>query len=163
VNGDGFDDVLIGAFGNDAGGRYAGAAYLVLGSATPGDLPLFAADAAYTGEAGNDLAGGAVSVAGDVDGDGFDDLLVGAYGYSGGSNAGAAYLVLGSPTPADLSLSAADARYTGEAADDYAGHSVSGARDVDGDGFDDLLVGAHYDDAGGTKAGAAYLLVGPGF
>jgi hypothetical protein len=153
----------VGAPYNDAGGARAGAAYLVLGSATPGDLALSAANATFSGEAAYDDAGDSVSGAGDVDGDGFDDLLVGArYNDANGIDAGAAYLVLGSATPGDLTLSAADAKYSGEAAYDYAGYSVSGAGDVDGDGLDDLVVGAYGDDAGGASAGAAYLVLAPG-
>jgi hypothetical protein len=129
----------------------------------PASGSLSAADATYTGEAAYDYAGYSVSGAGDVDGDGFDDLLVGArYNDANGIDAGAAYLVLGSATPGDLTLSAADAKYSGEAAYDYAGYSVSGAGDVDGDGLDDLVVGAYGDDAGGASAGAAYLVLAPG-
>jgi hypothetical protein len=159
VDGDGFGDLLIGA--PQKGGNGKGAAYLVLGASRPGgNRTLSAADAKYTGEDQGDEAGWSVSAAGDVDGDGFGDLLVGAYGDEDG--AGAAYLVLGTSSPGDLDLSAADAKYTGEHADDYAGFAVSAAGDVDGDGLADILVGAYGDDDGGSAAGAAYLVLGPG-
>ena len=77
-----------GACTNDTGGTDAGAAYLVLGSASPIRLALGEADAQFTDEAGN-YAGISVSTAGDVDGDGFDDVLVGAVG------TGAAYPLFG--------------------------------------------------------------------
>ncbi|MDP2307418.1 MAG: integrin alpha, partial [Pseudomonadota bacterium] len=107
----------------------------------------------YTGEAANDFAGWSVSGAGDVNGDGYDDMLVGAlYNSDGpGSYAGAAYLLLGSAAPASASLSTA-IQYTGEAANDTAGSSVSGAGDVNGDGYDDVLVGGMKNDDGGTFA-----------
>ncbi len=75
-----------------------------------------------------------------------------------GWHAGAAYLVLG-PVSGDVDLAAADARLIGEAAYEHAGRSVSGAGDVDGDGFDDVLVGASGNDAGAPDAGAAYLVL----
>ena len=93
----------------------------------------------------------------DLDGDGLvlaedcDDEDSGGYG------AEAAYLVLG-PISGNVDLSAADAKLIGENSLDLAGSSVSGAGDVDGDGFDDILVGAWGEDSGGTGAGAAYLL-----
>jgi hypothetical protein len=152
VDGDGRDDVLVGAPG-------ARAAYLVLGPVT-GTFDLALADAKLVGEAGGG-AGGSVSGAGDVDGDGHDDLLVGALGNDeGGAYAGAAYLVLG-PVTGTLDLSLADAKLVGEGAGEQAGGSVSGAGDVDGDGHDDVLVGAVYNQEGGTDAGAAYLVLGP--
>ena len=64
--------------------------------------------------------------------------------------------------PVELSLSAADARYAGEGGGDYAGNSVAGAGDVDGDGYADVLVGAPYGDIGVTDSGAAYLVLGGG-
>ncbi|MDP2305112.1 MAG: integrin alpha, partial [Pseudomonadota bacterium] len=160
-NADGYDDLIIGAAANDDGGLSAGAAYLVLGRATPASWGLSSANAQYTGESAGDQAGTAVSGAGDVDADGYDDLIVGANANDdGGANAGAAYLVLGGTTPASLVLASADAQYAGEAAGDFAGGSVSGAGDFNADGYDDLLVGADQNDEGGTRAGAAYLVLG---
>ena len=57
-----------------------------------------------------------------------------------------------------VSLEAADARLVGEATADYAGFGLAGAGDVDGDGFDDLVIGATGNDAAGSSAGAAYLV-----
>jgi len=159
VNGDGYADLLIGAAYNDDNGSDAGAAYLVLGSATPASVDLSTV-IQYTGEAAGDAAsiGMGVAGAGDVDGDGYADLLIGAASDDGGSNAGAAYLVLGSAAPISNTLSSA-IQYTGEAADDFAGWSVAGAGDVNGDGYADLLIGApNNHDGPGSYAGAAYLI-----
>src|SRR6185436_10070932 len=113
------------------------------------------------GEDAVDLAGYSVSGAGDVDGDGHDDVLVGAPAhYEGGLRNGAAYLVLG-PVTGTVDLSLADAKLVGEEDDDAAGGSVSGAGDVNGDGPDDLLVGAPGPSKLGLYAGAAYLVLGP--
>lgn len=160
-DGDGLADIVVGAFRNEESGTEAGAAYLVLGSASPASTSLRAADAKYTGEAPSDNAGFCVAAAGDADGDGLDDLLVGAwYNDEGGGGAGAAYLLLGAKAPADASLALADAKYTGEAVSDSAGRFVASAGDVNGDGFDDILVGAQGNDDGGSNSGAAYLVLG---
>jgi hypothetical protein len=152
ANGDGYDDLLIGAY-TYTDEVYYGAAYLVLGSATPTSGNLSSA-IRYTGEAADDRAGESVAGAGDVNGDGYADLLVGAKGYS--SNTGRAYLVLGSATPSSGSLSSA-IKYTGQGASNYAGRSVAGAGDVNGDGYADLLIGA---DGYNSNAGRAYLVLG---
>ena len=159
VNADGFDDLLIGAPYSDKGGSNAGAAFVMLGPVS-GDFSLHDATAQLFGEADNDSAGVALGSAGDVDGDGLDDLIIGAPRSTiGGDDAGAAYLVLGDSIT-DLDLGSAAARLVGQAANDGAGAAVAGAGDVDGDGLADLLVGASTNDAGGTDAGAAYLLLG---
>ncbi len=161
VDGDGYDDMLVGAPYNDDGGSDAGAAYLVLGSGSPASTSLSTA-VQYTGVDTSNYAGGSVSTAGDVDGDGYGDLLVGAYfAADAGTSSGAAYIVFGSTTPASASLSASVV-YSGEAANDFAGISTSGAGDVDGDGHLDILVGAFSNDNAATNAGAAYLILGTG-
>mgnify|MGYP002634843663 CR=1 FL=1 len=147
VDGDGQDDVLIGA--PDAG--QAGVAYLVWGPATT-STSLDNADAALTGVVTGDRAG-TVSGAGDVNDDGYDDLLVGT------EVGDVAYLIDGSAGLGDGSLANANATVVGGS--DGTGRAVSGAGDVDGDGHDDVLLGAYADASGGTRAGAAYLLYGP--
>jgi hypothetical protein len=160
VNADGHDDLIIGAPGDNEGGLFgAGAAYLVLGPVT-GTLDLSSATAKLVGERGYDAAGDSVSGAGDVDADGHDDVLVGAHRHPYLTAVGAAYLVLG-PVTGTLDLSLADAKLVGEGPSDFAGYSVAGAGDVDGDGHDDVLFSATADDDGGGNAGAAYLFLGP--
>ena len=90
-----------------------------------------------------------------MNGDGFDDLIVGAYGRTTPSapDAGRAYVYYGGPG-ADAT---ADLTFNGEAPDDYFGISVGTGGDVNGDGFDDVIVGADGNDAGGSNAGRAYL------
>ena len=114
------------------------------------------------GEETDNYAGTGVSGAGDVDNDGHDDLLVGAYGNTeGGTLAGAAYVVLG-PVTGTLDLAHADLKLVGERRGEWAGYSVAGAGDVDADGRADILVGAFANDEGGDRAGAAYLIYGGG-
>ncbi len=164
VDGDGLADLLVGAYARDDGGTDAGEAWLLLGGDLSGEIDLDSgADASFEGEAAGDRAGLVVAAAGDVDADGYGDMLVASYlNDRGATNAGAVYLVLGraSGLAPDTSLEEADAVYEGEDANDYAGRSASGAGDVDGDGFADILIGASGADDGGADAGRAYLVRG---
>ena len=111
----------------------------------------------FTGAAANDFFGYSVSTAGDVNGDGYDDVIVGAYGNAtGGIDAGRAYIYYGG----NIFNSIADVILTGAAASDFFGSSVSAAGDVNGDGYDDVVVGANSNDAGGNDAGRAYIYFG---
>ena len=172
VNGDGFDDLVIGALFADPNGSSSGSAYVVFGSATgPGTPDLGALTLAQgfrlDGFDGEDQAGISVASAGDVNGDGFDDLVIGANGADpNGSSSGSAFVVFGSAAgPGDLNLGTLTAaqgfRLDGAAAIDNAGESVASAGDVNGDGYDDLLVGAPQADPGGRNlAGSTYVVFG---
>ena len=102
------------------------------------------------GVAADDRSGYSVSTAGDVNGDGFDDLIVSAKGAAtpNGDDSGSSYVVFGQASgfSAAMNLSTLNGsngfRLDGVAADDQSGKSVSTAGDVNGDGFDDLIVGA---------------------
>jgi hypothetical protein len=150
VDGDGFDDLIVGANTANPGGlTNAGSAYVYSGAT--GALIW-----QFDGQAAGDSLGRSVSGAGDVDGDGFDDLILGAYNAAPGglSGAGSAYVYSGA-TGALLG------QFDGQATGDGLGVSVSGAGDVDGDGFDDLIVGAYLADPGGlSNAGSAYVYSG---
>jgi hypothetical protein len=150
VNGDGYDDVIVGARLNDAGGTSAGRAYVYYGGPAADTV----ADLTLTGAATFDAFGGSVSGAGDVNGDGYADVIVGAS--AAVSGAGRAYVYYGSPS----ANSVVDLTLTGAAAGDNFGTSVSGAGDVNKDGYADLIVGAHLNDVAGTDAGRAYVYYG---
>jgi hypothetical protein len=152
--------LLIGARHDSRAGPYAGAVYLMRGPFA-GVHDVEEAAAVFVGVEEGDIAGTAVADAGDVNGDGAPDLLVGAP--HANNEAGAAYLVYG-PANGTQSLADVDVVFEGEASGDTAGWSLAGAGDLDGDGFDDLLIGAYAHGSGETafrERGAVYLFYGP--
>ena len=174
VNGDGIDDMIIGARAADPNGSLSGETYIVFGSATGFGASLDLADLSgangfvINGEGANDRSGRAVSSAGDVNGDGIDDLLIGANraeNGAAGADSGIAYVVFGSAAGfgASLELSGIDGTngfaISGVNAGDFAGFTVANAGDFNGDGIDDILIGAPSDGAAGVP-GMAYMVYG---
>ena len=167
VNGDGYDDFLIGA----SAATNTGASYLVFGKSTPQTAisklsTLSGRDGVrLDGVTAGDFAGTAIASAGDVNGDGLADIIVGANGAAPGSSqlAGSAYILFGKTAAfsATLKLSTLDGktgfRLDGGSANSWLGSSVGSAGDVNGDGIDDLIVGAN--GVNGTT-GAAYVVLG---
>lgn len=171
VNGDGFADVIVGApqAYNDL--YEVGNAYVVYGKAGGFDsvdlASLTRAEGfAIIGDRSLDIAGWSVASAGDVNGDGFADVVVGAsLGDNGGKDVGNAYVIYGKAGglgTIDLGELADDAGFViqGESEFGGTGFSVASAGDVNGDGFDDVTVGAYRDPANGYNSGAAYVVFG---
>jgi hypothetical protein len=157
LNGDGIGDLLVGAPRADDGASGAGAAYLWYGPIT-GSFDATSADVRIYGDDTNDYAGCAVDFAGDVNGDGAEDLILGAYSENAtASNAGMAFLFYSLATSATYA-STADARLSGESAEDRAGYVVTGLGDLEEDGFADVAVSSHYRNG---FSGAAYVVMGP--
>jgi hypothetical protein len=166
VNGDGYPDVIVGAPLYDNGQLDEGAAFVFLGGATglaaPFPDPSTAAAQLESNQASAHL-GQSVAGAGDVDGDGYADVIVGAPLYDNGqTDEGAAFLYRGSasgivinnpPSPAAIRLES-------DQASANLGQSVAGAGDVNGDGYADVIVGAPSYDNGQTDEGAAWVFLG---
>ncbi|MEO5362280.1 MAG: DUF4347 domain-containing protein [Magnetococcus sp. DMHC-8] len=174
INGDGIDDLIVSAPSTNSS---AGAIYVVFGRtdfSTTSSIDLSSLNGSTNGfrldgTTAGDLAGCSVSTAGDVNGDGIADIVIGAYGYDSGK--GAAYVVFGKTdlgsagTIALNALGGSDGfRLNGSLAGtlgEYAGVSVSRAGDINGDGFGDLIVGAKYASQDGTNyTGASYVVFG---
>ncbi|CAC9549109.1 hypothetical protein [uncultured Gammaproteobacteria bacterium] len=174
VNGDGLDDLIVGSIeASPSGKSRAGKSYVIFGKIDNTVINLSALGTGgfvINGEKVNDYSGISASNAGDINGDGLDDLIVGAHhaNVSDKSNAGKSYVIFGKKdsTAIDLSAIASGSGtggfvINGENVDDWSGFSTSSAGDINGDGLDDLIVGAYQADPNGkSNAGKSYVVFG---
>lgn len=177
INGDGVSDLIIGAKFANPNGLNEGQSYVMFGGADAGSsgvVELSELDGsngfALNGVDANDGSGGSVSSAGDINGDGMADLVIGAYSASVNGNflAGKSYVVYGgNDVGADGVVELSDIGggegfvINGISAGDRSGSSVSSAGDVNADGVSDLVIGAHGADPDGkSDAGQSYVLFG---
>lgn len=153
VNGDGYADAIAAAHMANGVGTDRGQVYIYFGGAGGMDNT---ADLTLTGPEDGDKFGDAVASV-DVDNDGCADVIVGApWADGGGSDRGQAFVYLGGASMDN----AADVTFTGAADSDFLGYSVASAGNVDGDVYDDVIVGAYLADGGGTDRGQAYVYLG---
>ncbi|MBK6772321.1 MAG: FG-GAP repeat protein [Ignavibacteria bacterium] len=144
VNGDSYDDVVVSTYIYDSD---RGAAFIFYG----GNSMHNNADVTLTGEASGNAFGISISGAGDVNGDGYDDVISGACAYD--NLRGRSYIYFGGPAMNNV----ADVIFTGETIQEDFGNSVSCAGDVNNDGFDDVIVGAQFFN---NYYGRAYIYFG---
>ena len=173
INGDGIDDLITSAPGSGPDEARTGRSYVVFGSdggfTSPFELSSLNGTNGFAihGEADGDAFGDSVAAAGDINGDDLDDLIIGASRSDGnGNDAGRSYVIFGSEAPFSASFDVSSLDGTngfaldGEAPSDYSGIAVSGAGDINGDGFDDLIIGATFADPNGNSSGRSYVVFG---
>ncbi|MCP3978606.1 MAG: DUF11 domain-containing protein [bacterium] len=157
VNGDGKSDIIAGAFHYDSGILHLneGAAFVFHGASS---IPSTVPDLLIQPDVAQSLLGGSVGTAGDVNGDGYADVIIGADDWDApAGNAGAAFVHYGSVN----GLSATpDWTVTGIGTDEHFGRSVGTAGDVNGDGYADVVVGADSHDGAGTDSGRVLVYHG---
>ena len=155
LNGDGYGDTVVGAPDYDVGQTSEGRILVYMGSAAGPDA---VASLDWESDQSYAALGSSVAGAGDVDLDGYDDLVVGARSSSSGSTAGRAWLLYGGVS----GVSDTNADYVGPTTDKdaYFGAAVDGAGDVNGDGYADIIAGAYGYDVSSSNEGAAYVYAG---
>ena len=180
VNGDGYDDIIIGAHRVDSNEIWSGSTYVVFGDENGLNTDIELSDIAtgdgsagfrLDGENRQDYSGRSVS-SGDVNGDGYDDIIIGAYlaDPNGNTDSGSTYVVFGKASGFNATMNLSDINtgngsagfhIGGEVYRQLSGLSVSSAGDVNNDGYDDIIIGAPWTDSNGnTDSGATYVVFG---
>jgi hypothetical protein len=155
ANGDGIDDVSFGAPYSVDNGQY-----IVFGPITADMELASAADAWLTDW--HAIFCGHGSDLGDLDDDGYEDAVIGAYYYNSGGNASGTLFVEFGPLDGHVDLEPdADVEIAGAHANAYMGRMVHAGEDVNGDGLGDFAANAIYDNTGGPSAGGVYVVYGP--
>jgi hypothetical protein len=178
-NNDGYSDIIIGAaYASPSGRQNAGESYVIYGSRdNPGTIDLSLAFTntqgfVISGGSAGDCAGYSVSTAGDVNNDGFADIIIGAHGADPDSRvqAGGAVVIYGSsgnPGTIDLSVALHSTQgfaIHGAASGDESGRAVGTAGDFNNDGYADLIIGAEYASLSSRPyAGISYVIYGSGW
>ena len=161
-DGDGLSELLAGGPGDDGNGSAAGAVWLFQGPlSTSSSSHTSAATVTLYGENAGDAAGTRVANGGDLDGDGYDDMLISAPGWDGLAGSLGAIYVAFADAPGSGTLTPGDqARIVGERAGD-ALQVAAALGDMDGDGYDDLGIGCPNGDELASSAGSAWVMLGP--
>jgi len=171
INGDGIDDLIIGAPYASRSDSYAGSTYVVFGRSNGFEAVLDLTDLTklegkamvINGDVANDFSGCSVGAA-NVNGDAFDDVIIGASDALNGK--GKTYVIFGSNTlPTELNLGeltngTVGFTIVGEVEGDAVGKAVGTAGNINGDGFEDLIIGAPTAEGAGAISGAAYVIFG---
>ncbi len=170
INADGYGDFMVAAYHHHSHGWNCGGVYLFLGAdgnRWEGEVNITNADAIFKGKREYEMVGWTVAGGGDFNGDGYDDLLIGAPGNweTARPNYGLVYIMLGKKnidwSDDYLLVDNADLSYIGEANDDQLGYQVEFLGDLNNDGCDDILISAAFRNEGGIQwSGKVYLVFG---
>lgn len=159
-NGDGYDDIAVGAYGYDDEGSQEGALYIIYGSSTEFEEYTITSAVKYIGVNSADSLGKTVSV-GDFNGDGYDDITVGAYSYDAISDdEGALYIIYGDAAELPGGTIDSTIAITGTLTNEYIGSSIE-VLDINGDSYDDIVASSRsYNVTEGGNEGRVYIVYG---
>ncbi len=169
INGDGFDDFLIGSPNNDQFGENSGKVHIVFGKSSGWSMLTLLKNSQFsfrgiTGSTSdNSGIGSSIAPVGDVNGDGFSDFMIGDPNADiEGYHEGKVYLIFGKSSGwgKNVDISTITTSFVGEENSDFAGWKIAGIGDVNGDGYDDLMIGAIGNDEFGKKTGQVYIIFG---
>jgi PGF-pre-PGF domain-containing protein len=166
INNDGYSDFILYSEDNSYGGSDTGSVYLFYGNTNTfsGTMNVNESNASWYGAYRKDDLGRGTSYAGDINGDGYDDLLIPSYGYTSVAKEGIGRtnLIYGRETifSGRINVSTANASWSRESIESSENTLAEGIGDFNGDGYDDFVIDHFRDDYGGDSAGQTYLILG---